>query len=754
MSRFAFTITGCFLFILATAQSLTDFIVVDQFGYLPDAPKIAVIRDPITGYDAALSFSPGSTYALVNATTKETIFSGPPVIWNNGNTDASSGDKAWWFDFSHVTQTGKYFIVDVDKNVRSFEFNISPSVYNHVLKQAVRTMFYQRAGYAKQAPFAEKAWVDGASHIGNLQDKNCRIFNDKFNAATERDVSGGWYDAGDYNKYTNWTAHYIIDMMISYLENPLIWKDDYNLPESGNGIPDIVDEAKWGLDHLIRMQLENGSVLSIVGMSHASPPSAATGQSLYGSVNTSATLNTSAAFAIASKVFQLTGNTVYATLLKEKAIKAWDWAVANPSVLFRNNDAAYGSSGLGAGQQETDDYGRLMAKLKAACFLFEITGDTKYRTFFESNYTQAHLIAWSFAFPFESDVQDILLYYTTLSNTTPSVVTQIKNVYRTAMLNGTENLPAFTSKKDPYRAHIKDYTWGSNSIKCRQGSMFFNIIKYNIDSPSETNARNAALAIINYIHGVNPLNFVYLSNMYKYGAKKGVNEFYHTWFTNGSAKWDRVGTSTYGPAPGFVTGGPNPSYNWDGCCPSSCGSGNNNAICISEVISPPKNQPNQKSYKDFNTSWPLNSWEVTENSNGYQLSYIRLLSKFINPDYDCNGDLNGTAYIDACGKCAGGNTGITPENNPDLCGPNPVNKLVAPEPFIISPNPTGGSIKVTNLYESEFHLQIRDLHGKLHYEKLLAGNPAIDISFLSAGFYILFIKNSGTQYSQVLVKTP
>ncbi|MGK3960067.1 hypothetical protein WMF38_44335 [Sorangium sp. So ce118] len=39
--------------------------------------------------------------------------------------------------------------------------------------------------------------------------------------------------------------------------------------------------------------------------------------------------------------------------------------------------------------------------------------------------------------------------------------------------------------------------------------------------------------------------------------------------------------------------------------------------------------PAQKSYKDFNTSWPLNSWAVTENSNGYQASYIRLLSKFV-----------------------------------------------------------------------------------------------------------------------------
>ena len=55
----------------------------------------------------------------------------------------------------------------------------------------------------------------------------------------------------------------------------------------------------------------------------------------------------------------------------------------------------------------------------------------------------------------------------------------------------------------------------------------------------------------------------------------------------------------------------------------------NNAICMSEPITPPKGQPAQKSYKDFNTSWPLDSWSVTEPSDGYQVAYIRLLSKFV-----------------------------------------------------------------------------------------------------------------------------
>jgi hypothetical protein len=257
-----------------------------------------------------------------------------------------------------------------------------------------------------------------------------------------------------------------------------------------------------------------------------------------------------------------------------------------------------------------------------------MTGNTVYRDFFDSNYSQVHLVLWSFAYPFESRAQEVLLYYSSLPGATATVATKIRQVYGAAM-NGTDNLAAFRNNADPYLAYMKDYTWGSNAVKCRQGAMFLALADYSVAPDLTADALRAASRYVHYIHGVNPLGLVYLSNMYGAGTENCVNEFYHTWFANGSALWDRVGTSTYGPPPGYLTGGPNPSYNWDGCCPSGCGSSGNNALCNSEPISPPKGQPAQKSYKDFNTSWPLNSWSVTEPSCGYQVAYIRLLSKFV-----------------------------------------------------------------------------------------------------------------------------
>jgi hypothetical protein len=277
---------------------------------------------------------------------------------------------------------------------------------------------------------------------------------------------------------------------------------------------------------------------------------------------------------------------------------------------------------------EIDDYGRLMYKLEAAVYLFALTGNNIYKTFFDNHYTQSHLIQWSYAYPFEHANQEALLYYTTLKNTSESVVNDIKSSYENGIKGG-NSFQAYYTQKDAYQSHIEAYVWGSNSTKCNQGLMFYEADKYHININSKTDANDAAENFIHYMHGVNPVNKVYLSNMNPKGAENAVACLYHSWFTHGSVKWDKVGSSTYGPAPGFVVGGANPTYKIDNCCPNNCGSSQNNALCSAIDLSKILNQPKSKSYLDFNNSWPINSWEITENSGGTQVAYIRLLAKFI-----------------------------------------------------------------------------------------------------------------------------
>ena len=156
-------------------------IVVDQFGYLTKAPKFAVIRQPQTGYDSFVHFVPGRKYAVVDKATGKIFKSGSPTAWNGGITDSVSGDKAWWFDFSDVITPGTYTVVDIDRGLRSVEFEIDDHVYRSVLKHAMRMFYYQRAGFAKTSATAGSAWADGASHMGPNQDPQTHSWLNKSN---------------------------------------------------------------------------------------------------------------------------------------------------------------------------------------------------------------------------------------------------------------------------------------------------------------------------------------------------------------------------------------------------------------------------------------------------------------------------------------------------------------------------------------------------------------------------------------------
>ena len=198
----------------------TSYIKIDQFGYLPDSKKVAVIVDPQTGYNAAESFMPGTganQYQVRKWSDDAVVFAGTLTAWNGGATHAQSGDRGWWFDFSSLTTPGSYYIFDVANNVGSYRFEIGNTVYQEVLKQAVRMFFYQRLNYPKQTPYVDAKWADAACFEGTSQDRFARSRYDKTNPATARDLHGGWMDAGDYNKYTTSTLNPLCNLPLPWL---------------------------------------------------------------------------------------------------------------------------------------------------------------------------------------------------------------------------------------------------------------------------------------------------------------------------------------------------------------------------------------------------------------------------------------------------------------------------------------------------------------------------------------------------------
>jgi len=613
------------------AQLYVPNIKIDQFGYLPNDEKIAVLSNPITGYNNFYTYTPSANIQLRDAITHAVILSAAAAAWNGGATHDQSGDKVWRFNFSSVTTPGSYYIIDGNNSTfKSETFEVKTDVYKNILKSSFRTYYHHRCGVAKSAPSADTGYTDAVCHS---QDLACKNVLDKTNASLYKDMSGGWHDAGDYNKYINFAGNVIHDLCMAYELNPEAWTDDTNIPESGNGVPDLLDEIKFELDWFQKMQDTDGGVYCMVGVNlydSYSPPSTDISPRYYGPKTTSASLTAAFSYALAARQFKKIDNVSaqsYATTLQAKAILAWNWATANPSITFNNSTA--GPNVIYAGEQEVDVYTRNMYKLRAAIYLFALTGNAAYKTYVENNYSSAHLLQWTFVYPFEAATQEALLFYAHLSGVNSTVGTAIKNAFRTSIDNSPENLPAHTSDLDPYSAYLKtsDYTWGSNGTKSHQANQYQFYQHYRLDDTKNASLDKIVGKYINYIHGVNPNALCYLTNMSSLGAKNSINTIYHTWFADGSATYDDVRTSTRGPLPSILSGGPNPSWALDECCATNNCSGQN-SDCINQI--PPSNQPTQKSYKDWNNNWPQNSWSITENSTGYQSAYLLMLSHKVN----------------------------------------------------------------------------------------------------------------------------
>jgi len=603
-------------------KGFSHFIVVDQFGYTPAMAKVAVIRSPVVGYDAAQKFAPGAIYQVVDAQSCAVVFEGDPEIWNGGKIDPSSGDKAWLFDFSAVKTPGQYVIRDKAKAETSGVFVIAANPYRQVLVQAMRFFYYQRANTPKVQPFADARWTDAADHSGPRQDGQARYLMKKDDPSTERDLRGGWWDAGDYNRYTNWHSDYLISLLATYSENPAIFTDDFNIPESGNGIPDILDEVKWGMDWMIRMQNPDGSALTILGSGFSgSPPSTATNPSYYGGPSTSATYSAAAAFAYGAKILaRFPAYKDYAADLKLRAKRAWDWAEAHPDVVFFNKAPAYGDQTLGGGEQEVTPEYRALRAMTAAIYLYDLTGEAAYQDRLVRLVEQSPLLHKTFFNQSDATWLQPLLYYASLPSARRDLADDIHShflaVFRSEQIYGGEKVG-----RNPYLAHLPIYYWGSTKEISRQGIFFLDPKLAGIKGAPD-DAETYAAHYLHYLHGVNPNAKVYLSNMGSFGAENSVDSFFHAWFFK-DTPWSSVKNSKFGPPPGYLVGGPNPSYNWAPGCPGV------KPACGKAPPSPPFGQPPQKSYADMNDGYPIDSWEVTEPSLGYQVEYIRLLAHFV-----------------------------------------------------------------------------------------------------------------------------
>ena len=620
----------------ASQFTISKNLLVDQFGYAPGDPKVAVIRSPQIGYDAHDGYEVADFYDVRQASDGRIVYTGIAAPWKNGAVETSSGDRGWWFDFSSVAAPGEYFVLDPKRKVRSATFKIGAQVYREVLKAAVRMYFYQRSGYLKAAPYADKCWQDEPAYAGRNQDGEAHDVTDQNNPAKVRDLSGGWFDAGDTNKYVTYAVPAVHQLLTAYSENPGVFTDDFNIPESGNGVPDLLDEVSWELEWLKKMQFSDGSAALKVGdlkYRRASPPSSDTSPRFYVPACTSATIAVAGMFAHAAYVFgKLPALATQAPELRARAGAAW--RNFQSKVLEEHCDAGVVLAGIADwnAQDQTAE------AVVAAIYLFALTEDERYGEYIRQHYRESRPyrdFGWS---RYNAEQGDALMFYTTLPSADAALKNEILENRRSDVRTAT-GVYGFDADSDLYRDYMHDeqYHWGSNQIRANYGNSNLDLAVYDLGFTDGSSYRLRALETLHYFHGVNPFGMVYLTNMYSYGASNSVNEILHAWYAPYSnrfsakldripllnrfhgldfkSKWNDALTSACGPAPGFVPGGPNRGAEANG---------------VPRRLSPPTGQPPQKSYKDWNTAGEDAAWAINEPGIYYQAAYVKLLSAFAN----------------------------------------------------------------------------------------------------------------------------
>lgn len=597
---------------------LSSKLFVDQFGYRPTLDKVAI---------AVGANAPETRFQLRRWDDATLVAEAIAKPWNGGAIDPMSGDRGSWIDFSAVTEPGTYFVFDPTTRTRSPRFRIANDVYRDVLRAAMRMFYYNRANSAKRAPeacVADKCWTQDASYIGKGQDTEARSVRARDDAKTARDLSGGWWDAGDVNKYVTFAASPVHQLLSSYMETPHVFTDDFGIPESNNGLPDLIDELLVELDWLKRMQPDDlgGGVLLKVGnveFSDPVPESSRHRRYYYPEPCSAATIDAAGMFAHAALVLRDTPRLAEtARDLGLRAERAFTYFHAHPIRDDCDDGTIFSGDADRSLEQQTG------ASVVAAVYLFALTQEARYRAHVAEHYQETLPFRddqWSV---YEPEQGDALLVYAGLPGADAEVKLAIHR--RKLELAKSSDIFGFRPELDLYRAYMPkgSYHWGSNMPRANTGNTNWDLILRGLLTEDEVqNYVRRAAELLHAFHGVNPLGLVYLSNMGPYGAERSVSEIFHAWFRDGDRRWDSALVSALGPAPGYVVGGPNGSY-----CQ---GDDSREARCSASAL---LRLPPGKIYRDFNTGFEPKlefdrSWELSEPAIYYQASYVKLLAKFI-----------------------------------------------------------------------------------------------------------------------------
>jgi endoglucanase len=505
------------------AQSPTIAIKVDQVGYLPAAPKLAMF------VPQAASAAPRKAFSIRKPEGNSAVFSGSlsdPVL------DSDTNDSVQIADFSEFKQTGNFYL-QIDGVGRSWNFRIAPDVFKRAYYLTMRSYYGQRCGTEVNLGSEFPGYRHGICHVKGGFDPSAGKAGDHASAY-------GWHDAGDYGRY-------VVNGGIT--TGTLLWawelygdsadKLSLNLPESANGQPDILNEIRWNLEWMLSMQDSDGGVwhkqtsdhfCAFIMPDRDTLPSVVVGTGAAPFKSSCATADFAAVMAIAARDYRRFDAT-FAKRCLQAATQAWAWLKNNPNVTFKNPPGV-----------STGDYGDRSCgdeELWAAAELLRTTKQPEFGQYFLAHYREyldsvrpVNPQSWPMVAP-------LALYTYVLGNGGDK---EAAEAIRQKTLAAADAI-ALRTHQHPYRISLtaSDYVWGSNAVAANYSMQ---LLIANRFQPN-TQYRNAAMDNLHYLLGRNSFSLSWVTQL-------GENAFRHPHHRPSAADGLDL------PWPGLLSGGPNP----------------------------------------------------------------------------------------------------------------------------------------------------------------------------------------------------
>jgi len=513
-----FTIVLFHIGSLVFSQNTSYNIRLNQVGFLSNSKKIG-----------ALINTESDSFSVATSDLSSVVYRGQCLPAANYS---ASGENVSIADFTLVTTPGKYVLI-VDDLGKSVPFTINDDAFENLSKASIKAFYYNRASMEITSTYAGK-YARAMGHPDTAVVVLPSAASANRPAGTIISTPGGWYDAGDYNKYIVNSGISTFTLLSAYETYPEYFDTlNVNIPESDNQIPDILDEALWNIRWMMTMQdSTDGGVYNKTTEAQFSGflmPSKVTSTRYVTAKSTAATLDFAAIMAMTARIYKK-----YDPELANQALiqaeKAWQWAKANPKISFNNPAASGKYPAIGTGGYGDSDFSDEFSWCAAELYI-----TTK-----NDSYYSSINVNGSYGLPGWGSVktlglQSLIVHKDSL--TAIADTTLMKNKFMD-MVTGSKNAIV----NSPYRIPGDFFYWGGNNAYANWGMLYMQAFRLS----KNATYFNAAVSALDYLLGRNATTYCFVTGA---GTKRPMDIHHRISNADGIAE----------PIPGLLVGGSNPS---------------------------------------------------------------------------------------------------------------------------------------------------------------------------------------------------